>query len=82
MSWEKTLDDIRKAQGGQDTLFDLKQGRGIGRYIPDKLDRRYLSEVCSPIMMDVCRPPRGRSKYKLGALREAMSTCEWEWLGS
>jgi hypothetical protein len=67
---EKTLDDIRKAQGGQDTLFDLNQGRGIGRYIPDKLDRRYLSEVwCSPIIIDVRRPPRGRSKYKLGVLR-------------
>jgi hypothetical protein len=60
---EKALDDIREAQGGQDTLFDLERGRGIGRYIPDNLDRRYLSEVwCSPIMTEVRRPSRGDEK--------------------
>jgi hypothetical protein len=60
---EKALDDIREAQGGKDTLFDLEQGSGIGRYIPDNADRRYLSEVwCSPIMTEVRRWQRSNEK--------------------
>jgi hypothetical protein len=60
---EKALDDIREAQGGKETLFDLEQGSGIGNYIPDNLDRRYLSEVwCSQIMTEVRRLSTGTEK--------------------
>jgi hypothetical protein len=60
---EKALDEIREVQGGMDTLFDLEQGSGVGRYIPDNVDRRYLSEVwCSPIMTEVRKSRRGNEK--------------------
>jgi hypothetical protein len=36
-----------------ETLFDLKEGRTVGWYFADNIDRRYLTEVfCCPIMTE------------------------------
>jgi hypothetical protein len=60
---ERVFDDIREAQGSKETLFDLEQRSGVGRYSADNLDRKYLSEVwCSPIMTEVRWSPRESEK--------------------
>jgi hypothetical protein len=62
-SGERGFDDIREAQRSNDTLFDLEQRSGVGRYTADNLDRKYLSEVwCSPIMTEVRRAARENEK--------------------
>jgi hypothetical protein len=60
---EKVFDDIREAQRSEETLFDLAERSGVGRYTPDNLDRKYLSEVwCSPVMTEVRRARSGKEK--------------------
>jgi hypothetical protein len=58
---DQIFDAIEARSQNRDSLFDLGEGIGVGRYIPDNSDRMHLTEIwCSPIMTEV----RTRSKKK------------------
>jgi hypothetical protein len=62
---DEIFDAITAHSRNRDSLFDLRKGIGIGRYIPDNSNSMHLTEIwCSPIMTEVRTGPKKNEKQR------------------
>ncbi|EXJ67951.1 uncharacterized protein A1O5_08565 [Cladophialophora psammophila CBS 110553] len=61
------LEEIKTRSRSGDSLFDLNTLNPVGRYTPDNIDRRHITQIwCSPVMTEI-HPASRMKENQIGA---------------